>query len=328
MTARGGAHVVRIETRRVRFVDVAEGETILDAALAQGVDFPSFCRAGTCRTCACDLLTGEVELLPYAEFALTAEERANGRILACRALPQTDCSIAFPDGRDRAQHPLRLLPVTVTSIEFPTPGVARLRCGIGARGPFFFTPGQYVSVAFPGVPPTDLSIASIPRDAELEFHVRIEPDDPTARYVAERVRPGEIALVRGPFGSAHFRASHSGPLLLGAIGTGLAPVLSILREALRADRRRAAALYVAARDRSDLYARPALDALAAHHSNLRVRYALAEPLAVALARDVPPLRRAKAYLAGPAAEVEAAVAVLRELGLPRRDIHAQPFQAR
>lgn len=318
-------HAVRIDRGGVDVVNVAAGETILEAALAQGVEFPHFCRAGICRTCACDLLNGDVELLPYAGFALTADERANGRILACRALPQSDCTIALPDDRDRAAHPLRLLSATVTSVAFPVPDVAVLHLALGAREQFFFTAGQYVNLAFAGAPPADFSIASIPGDAELEFHVRLVPGDPMGRYIAERVRPGEVALVRGPFGSAHWRANHRGPMLLAAAGTGLAPILSIARAALEADHRRAITLIASARDAGDLYARERLDALAARHAGLRIVYVTTEPLADAVAREATDLAGAKAYVAGPPPAVEATVAILRRRGLPRRDIHAEPF---
>jgi CDP-4-dehydro-6-deoxyglucose reductase/ferredoxin-NAD(P)+ reductase (naphthalene dioxygenase ferredoxin-specific) len=324
VSAEGTAHAVRIERGSVDVIDVAAGQTILEAALTHGVEFPHFCRAGICRTCACDLLAGEVDLLPYAGFALTADERANGRILACRALPQSDCTIALPDDRDRAAHPLRLLSATVTSVAFPVPDVALLRLALAAREQFFFTAGQYVNLAFAGAPPADFSIASIPRDAELEFHVRLVPGDPLGRYIAQHVRAGEIALVRGPFGSAHWRASHRGPMLLAAEGTGLAPLLSILRAALDADRQRAITLFASARDADDVYARETLDVLAARHAGVQIVHVTREPLADAVDRAALP-EGSKAYVAGPPDAVEATVSVLRRRGLPRRDIHAEPF---
>ena len=73
------------------------GETILDAALDAGLDYPFLCRGGTCGTCKTTLLTGSVDLLPYAHFALTDAERDAGLILACRAVPLEDCEIDVLD---------------------------------------------------------------------------------------------------------------------------------------------------------------------------------------------------------------------------------------
>ncbi|MFA5121631.1 2Fe-2S iron-sulfur cluster-binding protein [Zavarzinia sp.] len=82
-------------------IEVPRGRTVLDAALDEGLDYPFFCRGGTCGTCKSRLVSGEVELKAYAGFALTPAERASGLILACRALPQTDCEIVTCDAEAR-----------------------------------------------------------------------------------------------------------------------------------------------------------------------------------------------------------------------------------
>jgi CDP-4-dehydro-6-deoxyglucose reductase/ferredoxin-NAD(P)+ reductase (naphthalene dioxygenase ferredoxin-specific) len=68
-----------------RPVPVEAGDTILASLLRAGVVFPFSCQAGNCGTCKCLLVAGEVHELAYSEQALSAEERARGLILACRA---------------------------------------------------------------------------------------------------------------------------------------------------------------------------------------------------------------------------------------------------
>ncbi|AVP83899.1 flavodoxin [Aeromonas hydrophila] len=65
--------------------------TVLDQAHKQGVDLPWSCRAGICGSCKQTLLAGEVDH-PDAP-AITAAERAEGKILACCAVPLTDLVI-------------------------------------------------------------------------------------------------------------------------------------------------------------------------------------------------------------------------------------------
>ena len=60
------------------------GETILDSVLRAGLPFPFACQTGTCGTCKCVLLEGDVVELPRSERALRPEEREKGIILACR----------------------------------------------------------------------------------------------------------------------------------------------------------------------------------------------------------------------------------------------------
>jgi naphthalene 1,2-dioxygenase ferredoxin reductase component len=78
-----------------RPIVVQTGQTILDAALEQGFDYPHGCCAGNCTACKSSLVEGEVDLLPYSEFALSDDERAAGTILACRAVPWSDCRVAY-----------------------------------------------------------------------------------------------------------------------------------------------------------------------------------------------------------------------------------------
>ena len=41
-------------------VPVATGQSLLEAALAAGVNLPRSCRNGTCRACRCQMLSGAV----------------------------------------------------------------------------------------------------------------------------------------------------------------------------------------------------------------------------------------------------------------------------
>jgi ring-1,2-phenylacetyl-CoA epoxidase subunit PaaE len=69
-------------------VAMAEGETIVDAALRAGRDPPFSCRAGMCCTCRARLLEGAVEMA--VNYSLEPWETAAGYILTCQARPVTD----------------------------------------------------------------------------------------------------------------------------------------------------------------------------------------------------------------------------------------------
>ncbi|WP_173104974.1 PDR/VanB family oxidoreductase [Bacillus sp. KH172YL63] len=62
-------------------IAVSEGETLLDALLAAGVDAPYSCRAGRCGTCEVNVLEGEIL---HGDSFLSEQEREEGRsILTC-----------------------------------------------------------------------------------------------------------------------------------------------------------------------------------------------------------------------------------------------------
>ncbi|MCR8956367.1 2Fe-2S iron-sulfur cluster-binding protein [Variovorax sp. S2] len=85
---------VRLEPSGLGF-EAETGTTLLKAAEAAGIEMPSSCRNGTCRTCICQLLSGSIR--HTVEWpGLSAEEKAEGWILPCVAEAQSDLSIDAP----------------------------------------------------------------------------------------------------------------------------------------------------------------------------------------------------------------------------------------
>lgn len=317
-------------------LSVAAGETILDAALAAGVAYPHGCRSGNCGACKSRLHAGEVELAPFSAYALSEAERAEGLILACRAMPWSDAEVSWLDSDEIVLHPQRRLMCRVAALDALTHDILRVRLAILAGGPFDFSAGQYASLAFGALPPRDYSMASRPGETPLEFHIRRMGPGSVSAYVAERLRLGDAVVAEGPLGSAYLRETHTGPILAIAGGSGLAPIKSIVETALASGRRQPIHLYFGARDERDLYLVEHFESLAAAHGNFRFVPVLSEPRRAtrrrtgfvheAVAADFAALDGAKAYVAGPPAMVERATALLVDrLGLPRADLHADAF---
>ena len=65
-------------------------ETILTAALRQGVRFPYSCKVGGCATCKCKLQDGQVKELTSSAFILSSEDLDNKYILGCQSQLKSD----------------------------------------------------------------------------------------------------------------------------------------------------------------------------------------------------------------------------------------------
>src|SRR3546814_18599569 len=87
------------------------------------------------------------------------------------------------------------------------------------------------------------SMASMPGEEVLEFHVRLIPGGRASQHIAETLKVGDSVQVEGPYGSAHLRPDDDSPLVLVAGGSGLAPANPIARTALLLQPDRRAALY-------------------------------------------------------------------------------------
>jgi len=314
---------------------VDTGQSILEAALAAGIPWPHGCRSGNCGSCKSELLSGEVEMSPYSEYALTGAERDSGLILACRSVPWSDCEVAWLDAGDTEVFPSRRLRCRVVSVEPATHDIRIVRLRIEDDGPLAFAAGQFAEVTFDGMPPRDYSMANQPGGAELIFHIRAIAGGRVSAWLAENLGPGDSVRLEAPFGTSYFRAAHRGPVLALAGGSGLAPILSIVEAALAADVARPVRLLFGVRAERDVYLEDRLWALAAGHDNFSFDIILSAPegptarrsglLHEALAAEAPDLDGTKVYLAGPPAMVEAATAVVRELGARRQDCHADAF---
>ena len=75
--------------------DCAPGQTLLQAADAAGIELPSSCRNGTCRTCLCKLASGQIRY--RIEWpGVSVDEKAEGWILPCVAEPLGDVVLDVP----------------------------------------------------------------------------------------------------------------------------------------------------------------------------------------------------------------------------------------
>ena len=81
-------------------IDCPSDRTVLQAAIAAGIDYPYACATGNCGMCVSDLASGDVHLLPHGDSSLSRAQKEAGQTLACRAQPRADLSIKW---RNRSQ---------------------------------------------------------------------------------------------------------------------------------------------------------------------------------------------------------------------------------
>jgi NAD(P)H-flavin reductase/ferredoxin len=311
---------------------------ILEAALDAGVPFPHGCGTGECGSCKCKLLSGEVAMDRYSPGALTDEERDNGLILACRSRVVSDVKISWLSAAALPQPMVKfdarvfmVAPVAhdVFVVTLAAPN------GLG----FNFHPGQFAKLRFGKLPARKYSMASQPGQDLLEFHIRIVPDGVVSQYVATKLREGDTVEVRGPFGDAYWEGleeAHTGPLVLLAGGTGLAPILSVLDAALKDGvPPEQVHLYHGVRAERDLYAESRLSARAKEHG-FRFTPVFSEKapgsarqgfVHEALEQDFHSLAHARIYVAGPPPMVDAVKAAAAGRGAEPARIRADAFYA-
>jgi len=314
----------------------AGARTVLDAAVAADVMFPYGCRAGRCGTCKVRLLSGSVRMDEYSFDALSADERADGLILGCKAHPVTDIELAHLHATDVAGRcVIRRMNGTIERIETLTRDIVGLHVSVSGC-PFSFLPGQYVQMYCGGLPPRLYTMASPPEQPMLEFHVRRIPRGRVSTYIAGLLREGDSISLCGPFGSGYRRpASPARPLLMVAFDEGLAPMLAILRALLSEGRTDPVFLYQSIFGTRDPYFSDDLNRLMERNAWLRyvpIVDVQSTPLIRRVMRmehiltaDFGSLRGFQAQIAGPSALATSLRSTIARLGVPSQDVHMVPF---
>lgn len=215
-----------------RFIRVRDNQTIANASYQQRINIPVDCNDGACGTCKSFNESGAYDMpeSSYVEDALSAAEREEGYILTCQARPRSDMVIQIPTTSAVAKTQSANYTATITQIHrFPGDLVVRLKCKIPNRGDLAFLPGQYVNIHVPGSDDTrSYSFSSGPEDEELEFQIKIVPGGLMSTWLDKTAKVGDTFEFNGPHGSFFLREGLR-PALLVAGGTGLAPIMSMLR---------------------------------------------------------------------------------------------------
>ncbi len=244
---------VTVQPQGQRFV-MRRGETLLDAALRQGLDLPHGCRRGTCGMCKVKMVNGRIEMGPHSMQALAADEAAQGHALMCCASACTDLVIE----RVRGDQQAATLPARVIGIERLAPDVIRLRLQLPGATRLAYRAGQFLQVILRDGARRCYSMAAAPgQDEQIELHVRHLPgglfSDLLFGVSARPLKVRDVLRVSAPHGHFHLRQDSDKPIVLLASGTGFAPIKAIVEHARIAGIERPMTLYWGGRRPHDLY---------------------------------------------------------------------------
>jgi len=308
-------------------------ETLLQAALREGINFPHSCRVGGCASCKCKLVNGKVKELTETGYILSDDELDQGYILACQSVPQTDVSIEVDLAAQQAR---RRVTGRVVSQDKLTHDITRLRVQLDEA--LAYKAGQFADItieSMSGVSRSYSFATPVQPDSQVSFFVRRVPGGVFSSAINDGNVVGQSVSVDGPVGNFWLRPSDA-PILLVAGGSGLAPVLALLKEALAHDVSRPVALLFGAREERDLYAldeiqemarqwrgpfkfMPVLSAAAADATWQGERGLVIDKIPMVMAAGT------HAYLCGPPPMIDSAVALLKLHGIPAEHIHADRF---
>lgn len=314
-----------------REYDCRQGETILDALLRQGVSLPFSCRNGACLVCLQRCVAGAPT--EAAQRTLRPTLRRAGYFLPCKCVPTGDVEIAPPRAADLYS------PAVVYGKERLSADVWRLL--LEPATSLYYHAGQFVNLRRADGLTRSYSLASLPtEDYYLELHVKRMPGGAMSNWICDELAVGDEIEFQGPNGRFYYvPGTQTQNLLLIANGTGGAPLVGIVRDALHVGHHGQIRLFHGSRSGDGLYLHETFARLAAAHARFQyvpcVSGSEAPPPgfvrgrahAAALAR-VPDLRGWRVFASGLPAMVAEVERMALRAGAHPSEIHADPYEVR
>ena len=236
---------------------VAQGQTVLDAALDAGLVLPYSCRNGTCSTCRGRIVSGDFDAGPAPARILDEADLAQGYTLLCQARPSSDLVIEAQEVHLASDVVVRKMPVRVQGLDLLAADVMQVTLQLPSAEAFHFSPGQYLEFLLKDGRRRSYSMACASAAGHrVELHVRHMAGGAfTGRVFGEGELPiklRDILRIEGPLGSFFLRDDPR-PIVLLASGTGFAPIKAMVEGMLARADARPVILYWGGRRPADLY---------------------------------------------------------------------------
>jgi propane monooxygenase reductase subunit len=291
--------------------------------------------------CKALVVEGEVDNTAASSFALLDFERQQGYSLLCSAYPESDVTIELWDYDEAELYSAVVIQQFEAEVERITQLTHDIRgVHLRLRKPqaITFQAGQYIDLCVPDTGEwRSYSMANPPsRNGEVEIIVKLMPGGLFSDYLERKLAVGERLTVQGPYGNFYLRNTDREALFI-AGGSGMAPILSLLRDMAEKRSERPVTYFYGARTLRDLFQLEELHALEQQLPHFRFVPALSEPFPadgwngeVGLITEV--VKRLvsggagkEAYMCGPTAMIDAAIVALTRLGVREADIFYDKF---
>lgn len=317
------------------------GDTLLSALVEQKVFIPSACGGkGSCGYCKVQVTSGGGQILPTELGYVTEAERKDHYRLACQLKVKEDLSIQIPEELFNVQQ----LNYKVEALIDETPTIKHLVLKLPEGEAMSFKPGQYIQILAPKYKGNEeevyraYSIASSPLDKDkLELYIGLVKGGIATTFVHEFLKPDQDLTIVGPYGHFFYQETEA-PMVLVAIGTGMAPIMSILKYMRDKKIDRKATFFFGARTRDDLFEIDTLNALKTDLPNLTILPCLSRPTAECnwdgevgrvtdlLQKYLIDAEASEAYLCGSPVMIDSVIPILREKGMKEEKIYYDKFE--
>ena len=316
------------------------GKNLLSVLTEEKLFIPSACGGrGTCGLCKLKVVEGAGPLLPTEEPYLDKDERASNVRLACQVKVRENLKIEIPP----ELLSIREYTCKCTDIRDLTHDMKQFRFELVEPKSMDYVPGQYIQLLTPVYEKSSeevyraYSISSNPAEKNaIELIIRLVPGGICTTYCFEYLKVGDEVRMNGPYGD--FRLSETeAPIIFIAGGSGMAPIKCMLHEMRNTHNERKAAYYFGANKIKELCLNDLMHQFESELTHFKYMPVVAAPeeddpwdgerglVTEAVKRNLKDAGESEAYLCGSPGMIDAAIKVLKELGVTEDRIFYDKF---
>jgi Na+-transporting NADH:ubiquinone oxidoreductase subunit F len=317
------------------------GKNLLSVMVGEKLFIPSACGGrGTCGLCKLKVLEGAGPLLPTEEPYLDKGEIASNVRLACQVKVRDNLKIEIP----KELLAIREYTCKCTDIKDLTYDMKQFRFELIEPESIDYIPGQYIQLLAPVYEKSSeevyraYSISSDPAEKNaIELIIRLVPGGICTTWCFEYLKVGDQVKLNGPYGE--FRLSETeAPIIFIAGGSGMAPIKCMLHEMRNTSNKRKATYYFGANKVKELCLGKLMRQFELELADFKFVPIVASPdendnwdgeqglVTEVVERNLKNAGECEAYLCGSPGMIDAAVAVLKKLGVTEDRIFYDKFE--
>ncbi|MDQ7004976.1 MAG: FAD-binding oxidoreductase [Ghiorsea sp.] len=229
---------------------------LLSSLLSQGGFIPYSCQGGLCQACLCKVTQGSVP--KESQHGLDKHLQDQGCFYPCLCKPNEDLSIEVATKENVVFEEKGISSFdTYTSMvidkSWLNPNTLRL-CLVRPE-PLQYKAGQFINLTQSENNLTrSYSLASLPCENFMELHIKRVVNGKMSNWLCDTLQLGDNITISGPSGDCYYQQDHATQdLILGGVGTGLAPLYGILRDAIESNHQGHIYLFHASLNAEGLY---------------------------------------------------------------------------
>ncbi len=316
------------------------GSSLLSSLRDSQIFIPSACGGkGSCAYCKVKVLEGGGPVLPTELPYLSEQELKDHVRLSCQCKVKENMKIQIPEELFNVKE----YNAIVEKVQDLSPTIKLLRLKLNDPAEITFKAGQYVQLKAPLYEGNEeevyraYSLASSKNDKGfIELIIGYVPNGICTTYVHNHLKPGDELLFNGPYGDFYLRDTDKEIILI-AVGTGMAPIRSILYQMEADGINRKTSYFFGARTLDDLILFEDMKDFEKRFSTLKYYPILSRPreedqwngdvgrVTDLIQQYITEGSNMEAYLCGSNTMIESTVQALKEKGIPEEAIYYDKF---